>query len=158
MKVWKALLCLILSMVFVLASNQYSYANKKAIPNQPKEIAKRHSPVMVEFDGNDSTGAKLATRLKEVFNSSNLFQLQGKDVPKFRVVISSVPEFESRPSVGSAYSVVWLFSMSDDTLRHYLAMEVGVITPTGVNDLATKLVEETDTLALRYEYLFPDAE
>lgn len=128
----------------------------ESIPNTPQKINQRLSPVMVEFEGVDSIGSKLATRLKELFNASNLFQLEGDDVPKFRIVISSVPEFESRPNIGSAYSIVWLFSLSDATLRHYLSVQVGVVSADDVNDLAAKLVEKTDTIALKYAYLFPE--
>ena len=78
------------------------------------------------------------------------------NVPKFRVLISSAPEFETRPQIGSAYSVVWLFSLSDATLRHYLSMEVGVVSGDDVNDLAAKIVEKTDTVAMKYAYLFPE--
>lgn len=128
----------------------------ESIPNTPQKINQRLSPVMVEFEGVDSIGSKLATRLKELFNASNLFHLEGNDVPKFRIVISSVPEFESRPNIGSAYSVVWLFSLSDATLRHYLSVQAGVVSGDDVNDLAAKLVEKTDTIALKYAYLFPE--
>ena len=132
------------------------YANEKSLPNTPRNISKRVNPVFIEFQGNDSIGSMLSTRLKESFNTSNLFTLEGKDVPKFRILISTVPEFKTRPSVGSAYSVVWLFSLSDETLRHYLAMDVGVLSADEVNDLAAKLVEKTDSLATRYAYLFPE--
>ena len=124
--------------------------------NTPQKISQRLSPVMVEFEGIDSIGSRLATRLKELYNSSNLFHLEGNDVPKFRVLISSAPEFETRPQIGSAYSVVWLFSLSDATLRHYLSMEVGVVSGDDVNDLAAKIVEKTDTVAMKYAYLFPE--
>jgi len=126
------------------------------LPNTPQDIVSRQTPVIVEFDGNDGIGSRLSTRIKESFNNSNLFILEDDDVPKFRVLISSVPEFETRPNVGSAYCVVWTFSVSDSTLRHYLAREVGVTTAEGVNDLAAKILEKTDTLAARYDYLFPD--
>ena len=132
------------------------YAKEKSLPNSPQEVSKRVTPIFVEFEGNDSIGSRLSTKLKENFNTSNLFNLEGKDVPKFRILVSSVSEFEARPSVGSAYSVVWLFSLSDATLRHYLAMDVGVISADDVDDLVTKLAERTDSLVTRYTYLFPE--
>jgi len=39
-------------------------------------------------------------------------------------------------------------------LRHFLQREVGVITADEVSELAAKLVERTDGLAVRYGYLF----
>ena len=125
-----------------------------AIPDKPTRMTERNTPVAVEFEGNDSIGSRLATRVKETLNSSNLFSLSEKDTPKLRILIATVPEFPSRPGVGSAYSVTWLFSQSEATLRHFLTREVGVLTPEEVNDLAAKLVEETDGLATRYGYLF----
>ncbi len=153
MKIFKYLLimfCFLSTLMFV----NNGYANEN-IPNTPKDVEVLVNPIVVEFEGNDSIGSMLSTRLKEIFNSSNLFVLEGKDIPKFRIMISSVPEFDTRPAVGSAYSIVWLFSLSEATLRHFLATEVGVISADGVNDLATKLVEKTDNLVNRYSYLFP---
>lgn len=126
-----------------------------SLPNKPSETLKRDTPVAVEFEGTDSLGSRLSTRVKELFNSSNLFSLSEKDTPKIRVLISSVPEFPTRPEVGSAYCVVWLFSQSEATLRHFLVREVGVMTPGEINDVAAKIVERTDGLAVRYGYLFP---
>ena len=154
MKVGKILagFCLCFSLVGV---QNYALA-AESMPNTPQKISQRLSPVMVEFEGIDSIGSRLATRLKELYNSSNLFHLEGNDVPKFRVLISSAPEFETRPQIGSAYSVVWLFSLSDATLRHYLSMEVGVVSGDDVNDLAAKIVEKTETVAMKYAYLSPE--
>ena len=100
---------------------------KTPLPDTPKPITERNTPIAVEFEGTDSLGSRLTTRVKEVFNASNLFSLTDKDTPKLRVLISSTPEFPSRPGVGSAYSVVWVFSQSEATLRHYLTREVGVL-------------------------------
>ena len=125
-----------------------------AIPNKPTRITERNTPVAVEYEGNDSIGSRLATRVKETLNSSNLFSLTDKDTPKIRMLIATVPEFKDRPGVGSAYSVVWVFSQSETILRHFLTKEVGVVTPDEINDLAARLVEETDGLSTRYGYLF----
>ena len=75
-------------------------------------------------------------------------------MPKIRILIATQPAFKDRPGVGSAYAVVWVFSQSENILRHYLTREVGVVTPDEINGLAAKLVEETDSLATRYGYLF----
>lgn len=130
-------------------------AEDAALPDNPMRITPRNSPVSIEHEGEDALGARLSTRLKELLNGSSLFQLQEKDTPKFRILLSSASEFRDRPSVGSAYSVVWVFSLSDATLRHYLAREVGLLTPEQVDDIAARIVERTDNLAVRYSYLFP---
>lgn len=131
-----------------------AFAADASLPDKPAAAVERKTPVAVEFEGTDSLGSRLATRIKEQFNASNLFTLTEKDVPKIRMLLSSTSEFPSRPGVGSAYAVVWVFSQSESTLRHYLVREVGVLTGDEVNDLAAKLVERTDGLAVRYGYLF----
>ena len=52
-----------------------------AIPDKPTRITERNTPVAVEYEGNDSIGSRLATRVKETLNSSNLFSLTDKDTP-----------------------------------------------------------------------------
>ncbi|MFR5646062.1 MAG: hypothetical protein ACLUDQ_06190 [Bilophila wadsworthia] len=70
-----------------------------AIPDKPTRITERNTPVAVEYEGNDSIGSRLATRVKETLNSSNLFSLTDKDRPKS--VSSSPPSLNSdRPGVG----------------------------------------------------------
>ena len=56
-----------------------------AIPDKPTRITERNTPVAVEYEGNDSIGSRLATRVKETLNSSNLFSLTDKDTPKIRI-------------------------------------------------------------------------
>lgn len=131
-------------------------AENAALPDKPIKISERHTPVAVEYKGDDSIGSRLSTRVKELLNSSNLFTLDAKDAPKFRILLSTAPEFKDRPGVGSAYSVVWVFSLSEATLRHYLDNEVGVLTPDDVDNLAARIVEQTDKMATRYGYLFPE--
>lgn len=129
-------------------------AAPKAVADKPAPNVDRAVQVAVELEGTDSLGARLAFRLKDTFNSSSLFVLSEKDAPKIRVLLSTTPEFPSRPPVGSAYSVVWVFSQSEGTLRHYLAREVGVVTAETVDDLVAHIVERTDGISVRYGYLF----
>ncbi len=129
-------------------------AAPKAVADKPAPHVDRAVQVAVELEGTDSLGARLAFRLKDTFNASSLFVLSEKDAPKIRVLLSTTPEFPSRPSVGSAYSVVWVFSQSEGTLRHYLAREVGVVTAESVEDLVAHIAERTDGISVRYGYLF----
>jgi len=133
-------------------------APDKVLPDTPQKITERHTPVTVETTGDDSIGARLSTRLKELFNSSNLFRLEEKDTPKFRILLSTMPEFSDRPGVGSAYSVVWVFSLSDGTLRHFLDRQLGLMTADQINETAAQIVEKTDRLAVQYAYLFPETQ
>lgn len=125
-----------------------------SLPDLPATDGDRTTAVAVEYEGTDSLGARLALRLKEHFNTASLFTLTEKDVPKIRVLLSTQAEFPSRPNVGSAYAVVWVFSQSEGTLRHYLAREIGLMTAEDVDALALKIVERTDGLGVKYGYLF----
>lgn len=125
-----------------------------SLPDVPSTESDRTTAVAVEYEGTDSIGARLALRLKEHFNTASLFTLTEKNVPKIRVLLSTKPEFPSRPGVGSAYAVVWVFSQSEGTLRHYLAREIGLVTADDVDALALKIVERTDGLGVKYGYLF----
>ncbi len=145
---------LVMVALFCIAPRAFAAEAVSALPNTPQQEELRNTAVAVEFEGNDTLGSKLSTRIKELLNASNLFALSNKDVSKLRIVITSVPEFPSRPDVGSAYSVVWLFSQSEATLRHFLMQDVGVLTAQDLERVATTIIERTDGLAVRYGYLF----
>jgi len=138
----------------VFAAEEAKAVPAATIDDTPIAIEKRHTPVAVEYEGNDSIGASLSMSVKERFNTSSLFSLSEKDVPKIRLLLATVPEFPSRPGVGSAYSAVWVFSQSESTLRHFLQTELGVLTQNDVQELSAKLIEITDRLAVKYSYLF----
>ncbi len=145
----------IMACFLLFAAPSFAVEEAQSLPNTPAESYDRSTPIAIEHEGNDSIGSALALKLKEHFNGSNLFKLEEKDTPKFRILISTVPEFEDRPGVGSAYALVWVFSQSEATLRHFISREVGVLTESDINAVATKIIEKTDGLAVRYSYLFP---
>lgn len=118
---------------------------------QPKTPS---TPVFVELEGTDTIGAKLSMQLQEMFNSGTLFTLTAKDEPKIRILISTKPEFTSRPGVGSAYSVIWLYHERSTAFTSYLASEVGVVSADEVPALAMRIAERTTGLAAKYSYIF----
>ncbi len=122
--------------------------------NTPATLNARSAQVSVSHEGTDTIGIQLATRLKELFNASNLFQLNEKNAPKIRLVVTSKAEFSERPHVGSVYAVLWVFSQSDSHLGYLLAQEVDVLSKEDINDAAAKIVDRTDGLAVKYSYLF----
>lgn len=126
----------------------------KPTPDKPVKGSERATVITVVHEGTDSIGARLSTRLKETFNASNLFQLNEKDMPKLRLLLSTVSEFPERPGVGSVYSVTWVFSQSENNLGYLLARDLGTVNADEVDALANKLVERTDGLAVKYRYLF----
>ena len=126
----------------------------KATPDTPAKVSSRQTQINIVHEGTDSLGARLSTRLKELFNASNLFQLNEKDAPKMRILLNTQAEFAERPNVGSVYSIIWVFSQSEGHLGYLLARELGTLSPEDVDNLAAKIVERTDGVAVKYGYLF----
>ena len=126
----------------------------ETIPDKPATVPDRNVPVSVVHNGDDDIGAKLASDLKSALNINSLFKLTEDDKPKLRVLLKTVPEFPSRPAVGSAYSLVWVFSKSADSLEYLLVHETGVVDVTGIPGLVAHILERTDGLAVKYSYLF----
>ena len=126
----------------------------KPTADKPAKGSERSTVITVVHEGPDSIGARLSTRLKETLNASNLFQLNEKDMPKLRLLLSTVSEFPERPGVGSVYSVTWVFSQSENNLGYLLARDLGTVSADEVDALTNKLVERTDGLSVKYRYLF----
>lgn len=129
-------------------------APSKPIADKPAKTVERRTTIAVIHEGTDSIGARLSNRLKEAFNASNLFALNDKDAPKVRLLLTTQPEFSTRPAVGSVYSAVWIFSQSDAHLGYLLAREVGTLNMEDVDSLVHQLVERSDGIAVKYNYLF----
>ena len=147
----------ILTICLVLACSAPAWAAEEkaaSVPNNPAKVDVRTTSVAVQADGTDSIGAKLGTGLKEAFNTSSLFKLSNNDEPKMMVLISTAPEFPSRPSVGSVYSVAWAFSQANGYLYMLLDRQVGTVAADEVDGLVAKLVEKTDGLSVKYSSLW----
>ena len=56
--------------------------------------------------------------------------------------------------MGSAFAVVWSYSESEGTLKHYLGRDVGVVSDATAETVAQRLAEGTDVMAVKYSYLF----
>ncbi len=111
-------------------------------------------PVGVEHSGQDVLGQTLALRFKEAVNQSGLYDLSLKEEPKIKVLITTSPEFGTRPQVGSVYSVVWIFSSGTDVLTYYLNTRVGVTDATTLDATVNSLAAETARIVEKYIYLF----
>jgi hypothetical protein len=130
-------------------------APAKPVADKPAKVKMdRTTSVMVEHEGTDTLGAKLAFQLKGAFNASSLFTLTEKDAPKLKVIITTASEFPSRPHIASVYSAIWAFSQADGTLSFLLAREVGVVNADDLDALIAKIAERTDGVASKYSYLF----
>ncbi len=142
-------------------SGEALQAEKPAPPQQaPANAAPRPAPersgtvLGIEHDGKDALGAKLSFQLKELFGNSSRFSLSNnKSEARFKLLLSTQPEFADRPNLGSVYALVWVYSHGDNVLGYYLAMESGVINPEDVDGLAARIAEKTDGIAARYAFL-----
>ena len=131
-------------------------AKVQAPQDKPAKTDSRVTVVSVTLDGSDSVGARLGMKLKEAFNSSNLFSLSEADSPKLRILVDTKSEFQfpSRPGVGSVYSVTWVFSQGEGYLPFLLSKEIGTLTMDEVDGLVARLVERTDGLSVKYGNLW----
>ena len=131
-----------------------SPAAPQSVADKPVTQPDRTTAVMVEHEGTDTLGAKLAFQLKGLFNTSSLFTLTGKDVSKIKVFLTTTAEFPSRPHIASVYSVTWTFSQAEGTLSFLLTRDVGLVTPEELDSLVATIAERTDGIAAKYAYLF----
>ena len=111
----------------------------------------RRTPVIVEFEGNDSIGTMLFSTLRSELESTNPASPAGE--AKFRILLSTAAEFPSRPGVGSIYAVVWTLALSEGSMEYYLVRDLGVVTPDTVDDVVARIISRTDGVAARYGYL-----
>ncbi len=150
-----------LSAFSALAAEQPGAAQNTPPPAQNAPAAKadekRGTVIGVEHEGKDTLGARLAFQLKEAFNTSSRYSLTDDNAqPRFKLVLVTQTEFESRPGLGSIYAVIWTYSNGGDVLGYYLLTETGIITPDDIPGLVTKLAERTDGIVARYGFLKKD--
>ena len=110
----------------------------------------RRTPVVVEFEGSDTLGVTLFTRLQDALNSTNP---AAQREAKFRILLTTASEFPSRPGVGSVYAVVWTLALSEGSMEYYLVRDLGVVTPDTVDAVVARIIGRTDGVAARYGYL-----
>lgn len=129
----------------------------KPVQDKPVPATDRNTAISIVLDGTDSLGARLSTRLKERFNQSSLFKLNAegeKDSPELKLMLSTTPEFASRPGVGSVYGICWVFSQGKNYLGFLLAREIGTVNAEDMDALVDKIVERTDGIVAKYAYLW----
>ena len=108
----------------------------------------------MEHDDTDPVGARLAYHLKELLGRSSLMVPTNKDEKKLVIVLRTREEFPGRPNLCSIYSVSWLFSAREGSLKYFLTAETGIVDASGVDQTADAILGKTDKLATTYGYLF----
>lgn len=129
-------------------------AKKDPPPDKPIKPAETRTPIMVEHQGSDNVGGRLAYQLKELLEKSALFRLTNKDEKKLKLLLITKEEFPGRPNMSSIYTVVWSYSENDGTLKYFLSSDVGVANAAAVKEEAEALVSRTHEALTSYNYLF----
>ncbi|WBF67039.1 hypothetical protein LN040_15165 [Desulfovibrio subterraneus] len=154
----RTLLRLTALLLFVVALSVPAFADdgqaKKPLKDTPQRVPARATAVSVEHEGADTAGTRLTLQLKELFNTASLFNLTDADTPKINLLVSTQPEFSSRPEIGSAYAIVWVYAESKGNLQYYLGRQVGVVSDATAAEVAQQIAERTDGIAVKYGYLF----
>ncbi|MFP5257701.1 MAG: hypothetical protein ACLGQH_01640 [Acidobacteriota bacterium] len=136
------------------AQPQAAPSAPEAAPKKADEGVVKKTPVAIDHDDADPVGARLAYRLKELLGRSSLMAPTNKDEKKLVLVIKTKEEFPGRPNLCSIYSVSWLFSSREGSLKYFLASEAGIVDASSVDQTAEALLGRTDKLAATYGYLF----
>ncbi|WP_176636917.1 hypothetical protein [Desulfolutivibrio sulfoxidireducens] len=129
----------------------------QAIPDTPKKdmgVDGRRTPVAIEHGSTDVVGTRMVYHLKELLGRSSLMTLTTKDEKKLVLAIQTREEFTGRPAVSSIYSVAWLYSAKDGTLRYFLSAETGIVDAASLEQTVEAILAKTDKMAGTYGYLF----
>jgi hypothetical protein len=110
-------------------------------------------PVLVEHEGTDPVGMRLAMHLKEFFQKSSLFRLAGTDEKHLSLRLVTREQFQGRPFLGSSYVLVWRYVESKEVLAYYLSDRLGFVDGDVVAQEAEVLAAETDKVKGRFGYL-----
>ena len=133
---------------------QVPSAEEDAVGEPALEAVKEQGiPVLVEHQGTDPVGMRLALHLKETFQKSVLFRLAEPDEKHLSLRLVTRPQFAERPYLGSAYVLVWRYVESREVLAYYLNDRLGFVDADVVAQEAEVLVAETDRVKGRYGYL-----
>ena len=136
------------------APPQIASGAPEAAPKKADEPTAKKTPVAIDHDDSDPVGTRLAYRIKELLARSALMAPTNRDEKKLVLVIKTKEEFPGRPNLCSIYSVSWLFSSREGSLKYFLAAEAGIVDASSVEQTAEALLGRTDKLAATYGYLF----
>ncbi len=129
-------------------------AEEESVAEPTLEAVKEQGiPVLVEHQGTDPVGMRLALHLKETFQKSALFRLAEPDEKHLSLRLVTRPQFTERPYLGSAYVLVWRYVESREVLAYFLGDRLGFVDADVVAQEAEVLVAETDRVKGRYGYL-----
>ncbi|TVM18869.1 hypothetical protein DPQ33_05265 [Oceanidesulfovibrio indonesiensis] len=167
MRIYAAsLMALVFSCALLLGAPEASAQAQEAMPKQVEQPAKglekpapnesnhRGTPVTVQHAGDDELGSRLALKLKETLNDSSLFAVSDRDEKKLKVMLRTMREFEGRPNSSSVYSLVWVYSESEATLKYFLDEQIGLVHEGELESRAEAIAAATERLGARYSYLF----
>jgi hypothetical protein len=138
------------------AADQPAAQPKLAPPDQDQGVDKEKRPelpVLVEHDGTDPVGLRLAFHLNETFQKSDLFRLAKPEEKHFNLRLVTREQFRDRPYFGSVYVLVWRYVESKEVLAHHLGEHLGFVDADIVEQEAEVIAAKTDRIRGRYGYL-----
>lgn len=138
------------------SADQPAAQPKQAPPDQEQGLGGENKvglPVLVEHDGTDPVGLRLAFHLKETFQKSGLFRLAGPEERHFSLRLVTREQFKDRPYLGSVYALVWRYVESREVLAYALGERLGFVDADVVAQEAEVIAAETDRVRGRYRYL-----
>jgi len=138
------------------ADNQPTAQPKQAPPELEQSVNQEHEvglPVLIEHDGTDPVGLRLAFYLKETFQKSSLFRLAGPEEKHFSLRLVTREQFRDRPYLGSVYALVWRYVESREVLAYSLGERLGFADADAVAQEAEVIAAETDRIKGRFGYL-----
>jgi hypothetical protein len=155
--------CLGLPVLFLLffagaswAADQPTAQPRQVPAEQEQEEGEQEKvglPVLIEHDGTDPVGLRLAFHLKETFQKSSLFRLAGPEEKHFSLRLVTREQFRDRPYLGSVYALVWRYVESREVLAYSLGERLGFADADAVAQEAEVIAAETDRVKGRYGYL-----
>ncbi|MBQ9537022.1 MAG: hypothetical protein IJU79_04435 [Desulfovibrionaceae bacterium] len=154
------IICQLIILVALLAEVAFADPAPTAKPylEQTQTQVGHATPISLKLEGADSLGSKLALRLKERFNQSNLFDLRPMDEettkPKLVLLLATKAWCEPKPNLGSCYSLCWVFREGKGYLPYLLRQDVGLIEGENLESLVDRILELTDGIASRYHKLW----
>jgi len=160
---WSTSCCCVIFVAFLvflvvpcLAADQPAAQPKQAPPGQEQGLGEEDRarlPVLVEHDGTDPVGLRLAFHLKETFQKSGRFRLAGPEERHFSLRLVTREQFKDRPHLGSVYALVWRYVESREVLSHFLEEHLGFVDADVVAQEAEVIAAKTDRVRGRYGYL-----
>lgn len=103
--------------------------------------------IKIQIIGNqeDITGRRLVFKMKEIFRSSQRFDLTDDDSAVMLIVFQTMPRYPKQPDSSTIYSIVWA-SRLIQSWPIYIDSTLGYCGAQKIDEVAEDLVADTDNV------------